>query len=414
MFEQIRSNQRRSVFVLAGMFLLLVMTGAALGIVLLPRPDAFAEDTSYLPQMALGAVGGLLLWAILWLFSYWQGDAVLLRMAGARKIEKADHAMLFNVVEEMTIASQLGRLPSVYIVEDPSPNAFATGRRQKNASVAVTTGLLSMLTRDELQGVVAHEIAHIKNRDVALMTTAGIMVGSIVVLADMGRRALWYGMLGGGGRRRSRDSGGGHPIVFVAAIVFVVLAPFLAQLLYLALSRRREYLADASAAVFTRYPPGLAMALQKISGTEVELANQSSVTAPMYISAPVRSWLSKASNWFSTHPPIETRIQVLQSMSGAGYKNYESSYRSVTRRHVIGEQTLGAAQPIGLRGPDDGAHGLDARELQQQTRQASNAYLSAAGYQRISCSNCGATLKIPPSMMKRMKACPRCQAPLPV
>ena len=183
------------------------------------------------------------------------------------EIQKKDHPQLFNIVEEMSIAAQLPKMPRVFIVDDPAPNAFAVGRNPDKAAVAVTIGLLKILKRDELQGVVAHEIGHIKNRDVALMTTAGIMLGALVLLGEIGSRAMWFG----GGARRSRDSndsgGGAQAILMIVAIVFIILSPILAQLVYFALSRRREYLADASGAMYTRWPEGLASALEKLGGS---------------------------------------------------------------------------------------------------------------------------------------------------
>ena len=195
MWEQIESNRRKSMFIVAAMGVLLVATGVALGYLFTNR-----QETAL-----LGGVIAAGLWLVMWLFTSFQGDDVLLQMAGAREIQKQDHPQLFNVVEEMSIASQLPKMPRVFIVDDPAPNAFAVGRNSDKAAVAVTIGLLKILNRDELQGVVAHEIGHIKNRDVALMTTAGIMLGALVILADLGSRALWFG----GGSRRSRDDNGG-------------------------------------------------------------------------------------------------------------------------------------------------------------------------------------------------------------
>ncbi|HMS17665.1 MAG TPA: M48 family metalloprotease, partial [Planctomycetota bacterium] len=186
MWEQIEFNRRRSRVVIASMGVLLVATGAAVGAVL-------GGGGPFSASGLLGALVALGIWIVLWLITIGQGDSIMLSMAGARRIQKKDHPRLFNIVEEMTIASSLGQMPAVYVVDDPSPNAFATGRDPKRAAVAVTTGLLERLDRDELQGVVAHEIGHIKNRDVALMTTAGIMLGAVALLADVGRRALWYG-----------------------------------------------------------------------------------------------------------------------------------------------------------------------------------------------------------------------------
>ena len=196
----------------------------------------------------------LVIWLIMALVALIGGDSVLLHTAGAYHIDKEDAPRHLNVVEEMTIASSLGSMPRVYIIEDDAPNAFAVGRNPEKAAVAVTSGLLKRLTRDELQGVVAHEIGHIRNLDVRFMTLAAVMVGSIVLLSEVFMHYLWFG----GGRRSSSRKGGGQAqiILLVVGILAAILAPIVARMLYFACSRRREYLADASAAQFTRFPDG--------------------------------------------------------------------------------------------------------------------------------------------------------------
>jgi heat shock protein HtpX len=395
-WEQIRSNRRRSAAVIAVMGVVLVATGAAIAVFLA------GGDPSVDPR-GVALTGGsvaLALWAVLWMVSVTSGDRIMLSLSGAREIEKQDHPQLFNVVEEMTIAAALGTRPRVFVVDDPSPNAFAVGRRPETAAVAVTTGLLRLLDRDELQGVVAHEIGHIRNRDTALMATAGVMLGVVVLLADLGVRSLWFG----GGRRSrasSRDDRDGGGILVLLALVFMVVAPLLAQALYFALSRRREYLADASGALFTRYPEGLASALEKLGGSDVPLANQSRVTAPMYTVPPRRTGL------FDTHPPIAERVRILRSMAGgAGLGAYEAAYRQVTNGSVVGARTLAAAEDVPARAPAPAGP-----ERAERARQASDALLSAAGYRRVTC-RCGAVLKVPPALAGKVAACPRCGAPI--
>jgi heat shock protein HtpX len=384
------------VFIVTAMGVILVGVGIALGM--------FFSGTQQ--GAILGGVVALGGWLILWLFTRSRGDDVLLQMAGARQIEKRDHPQLYNVVEEMSIAAQLPTMPRVFIVDDPSPNAFAVGRDPKNAAVAVTIGLLRLLNRDELQGVVAHEIGHIKNRDVALMTTAGIMLGAIVLLADIGMRAMWYG----GGSRRSRDDNGGgsgQAIVMVIALVFLILSPILAQLIYFALSRRREYLADASGAMYTRWPEGLASALEKLGTAAIPQADQSKVTAPMYIVRPLREGERRSlSSAFATHPPLEKRIQVLRGMGGnADFKSYDQAYSKLLGKHVVGARTLAGTEAVATQTPvaPGEPHSAPAR-----LRAASDAYLASAGYQRLPCSNCGAILKIPRERQGRLLKCPRC------
>jgi heat shock protein HtpX len=398
-WEQIESNRRRSVWIVAAMGVLLIGTGVALGYLFTNRPDG---------ALIGGVVAGVV-WLVMWVFTNSQGDDVLLQMAGAREIEKKDHPQLFNIVEEMSIAAQMSKMPRVFIVDDPAPNAFAVGRNPDKAAVAVTIGLLKILKRDELQGVVAHEIGHIKNRDVALMTTAGIMLGALVLLAEIGSRAMWYG----GGARRSRDSndsgGGAQAILMIVAIVFIILSPILAQLVYFALSRRREYLADASGAMYTRWPEGLASALEKLGGSTRAQADQSQVTAPMYIVRPLKANEHRnLTSAFSTHPPLESRIRVLRGMGGnADFRAYDQAFSQVTGKHVIGSKTLGASAVESVAPPTDVP---ELATAPQRMRAASNAYLAGAGYDRVGCQNCGAVLKVPTQLRGRVQACPRCGA----
>ncbi len=399
MLEQIEINRRRSALIVGVMGVLLVAVGMALGTFFTGQQEG----------AVLGGTVALGVWGVMWLFARQQGDNVLLQMAGAREIQKHDHPQLFNIVEEMTIAARLPKMPRVFIVDDPAPNAFAVGRDPDKAAVAVTIGLLRLMSRDELQGVVAHEIGHIKNRDVALMTTAGIMLGAIVILADIGARALWWG----GGARRSRDSqqGGGQAILMIVAIVVLILSPILAQLVYFALSRRREYLADASGAMFTRWPEGLASALQKLGTASIPQADQSRITAPMYIVRPLRQGERRnLSVAFATHPPLEERIRVLRTMGkSADFAAYDRAYQKIAGKHVIGSKTLAAVEPEAARPPAAD----ETSSPPQRLRQASDAYLAGAGYQRVKCPHCQAVLKIPPTRQGRVNECPRCGSRLP-
>ncbi len=291
MWEQIRSNQIRSTVLVIGMGLLLLLIGYFLGL-------AFFDDG--IP----GLVVAFIVWGFMYLIAAFQGDSILLAVAGARKISREDNPRLYNIVEEMKIASGLEKMPDIYIIDDPALNAFATGRDPKHASVAITSGLLKKLNRDELQGVIGHEISHVQNRDVRLMAIAAVMLGSIVILAWYASRFMFFSGMGG---RRDRSSGGGggaaQLIILAVALVLIILAPIAAQLIYFALSRRREYLADASSALYTRYPEGLASALEKLatSNTQVQRANKA--TAPMYIINPLKKGMS-LNELTSTHPPI--------------------------------------------------------------------------------------------------------------
>ena len=303
MWEQIAANRRKSVVLVFAAAVLLVALGYGLG--------EYFGGRGFGPG---GAGLALLVWLVMTLVAWFQGDKVMLSVSGAKKVDKADLPVLFNVVEEMTLAAGLPQMPAVYVIDDPAPNAFATGRRAETASVAVTSGLLRQLNRDELQGVIAHEMAHVRNRDIQLMLFAGVLAGAIVILAEVGLRGMWFG----GGRSRSRRGSGqdGSGIVAVVAIVLMILAPILAQVIYFAVSRKREYLADASAAAFTRYPEGLASALEKISRAPQKLGGANQATAPMYIINPLKRSGQMAANATRTHPPIDERIRILRTMAG--------------------------------------------------------------------------------------------------
>ena len=245
------------------------------------------------------------------LAAYYGGDKMVLGISRAKRIEKKDYPQLFNVIEELAIAGGLP-MPAVYVIDDTAPNAFATGRDPKHASVAITTGLMQKLNRDELQGVMAHELSHVGNRDILYATMVGILVGSIAMMADFFLRSfLW----GGGRRRRSNSEGGAAGIILIViALALAVLAPIFAKLLQLAVSRQREYLADASAAKLTRYPEGLASALEKIAGDKEVLEVANRATQHLYIVNPIKPFEKRASGLFSTHPPIQERIARLRAM----------------------------------------------------------------------------------------------------
>jgi heat shock protein HtpX len=391
MWEQIAANRRKSVVLVISAALLLAVLGYALG--------EYFGGRGYGPG---GVVLALVVWLVMTLVAWFQGDRVMLAVAGAKKVSKEELPILHNVVEEMTLASGLGRVPAVYVIDDPAPNAFAAGRRPENAAVAVTSGLLKRLNRDELQGVIAHEIAHIRNRDIQLMLFAGVLAGAIVILAEVGLRGMWFG----GGRHRSRrDSGGdGSGIMALVAIVLMILAPILAQLIYLAVSRKREYLADASAATFTRYPEGLASALEKISRAPDKLGGVTSATAPMYIINPLKRADRMAANATSTHPPIDERIRILRSMGGQGFAAYDASYRSI--KGGQGVVPGSALKEDGTPGEAPPREKVSASQ-REIARQVDDLFYRRDGYRAIDCS-CGTILKIPPDFKSHAAKCPRC------
>jgi heat shock protein HtpX len=239
--------------------------------------------------------------------SYFYSDKMILGMSGAKKIKKEDNPKLFRVVENLSIAAGIP-IPNVYLLNDSAPNAFATGRDPKHAVVCATTGLVDKLTETELEGVVAHELSHIKNFDIRVMSIVSILVGLVALLADFFLRSMWYS------GDRDRDSKA-QSIFLVIGIVLAILSPFIATLIQLAVSRKREFLADASAVLLTRYPEGLALALDKIAKDKEPLEAANNATAHLYISNPFKNinkhWFT---NLFNTHPPIEERIKILRSM----------------------------------------------------------------------------------------------------
>ena len=393
MWEQIRANKRRAATLVIVMAGILFLAGFAFGEVL---------------SSGGGLVGlfiAFIIWFFLTLISYFGGDSIFLSMSGAKKIEHKDHPILFNVVEEMTIASGLPKVPDIYIIDDAAPNAFATGRTPEKAAVAVTAGLLEKLNRDELQGVIAHEMAHIKNRDVLYMLMVGIMMGTIVFLADIGLRHLFWT---GGTRRTSSRSGGGQAevVIFVVAILLMILAPIIAQLIYFAISRKREYLADSCSAQFTRYPAGLARALEKIAAAPTKLRAATRATAPMYIINPLKQTKKGLSDLSSTHPPISERVKILRSMAGgAGYLDYDQAYKKVTGRAVgvVPLTTLQSAEKVASVKPGK----LDTQTQLNRIRQTTDMLWKLNQFIFIACA-CGIKMKIPPVYMNRKIACPHC------
>jgi heat shock protein HtpX len=247
--------------------------------------------------------------------SYWNSDKVALSMSKARPADRTTYARLYNLVEGLTIASGLP-MPALYIVDDPAPNAFATGRDPKHASIAVTSGLLEKMNRIELEGVLAHELSHVKNYDIRVSSIAVCLVGVVAALSDFGLRMFIFG----GRRNRGNDNNGGNAIMMLLAVVVIVLAPLVAMLMQLAVSRKRESLADVSAVEMTRYPPGLISALEKLRDDQTSVKTTSRATAHLWIEEPMDHYEGddqKKSRWshlFDTHPPIEDRIAALREM----------------------------------------------------------------------------------------------------
>jgi heat shock protein HtpX len=246
---------------------------------------------------------------------YWYSDKIALSMAHALPADETTYPLLNHTVENLAITAGLPK-PKVFIIPDMAPNAFATGRNAEHASIAVTQGLLDMMTQTELEGVLAHEMSHIGNRDILLQSMVAILVGFVAIVSNIFTRSLFWGG-GMGGRRNNSDGGGeGGNILAIVGIVFIILSPIIATLIQLAISRKREYLADASGALLTRYPDGLASALQKIAGYDQPMISANNATAHMYISNPFGGHAARGiAQLFMTHPPVEKRIAALRDMA---------------------------------------------------------------------------------------------------
>ena len=317
-FRDLIAANKRNTVLLVLLFCLFVAAVAlllALAVVAFANPDALgALDWR---EAALVGGGAALLSLLLSGAAYYGGADMVLAVSGAGRIEHKDDPELFNVVEEMAIAAGVP-MPAVYLIHDPAPNAFATGRDPRHAAVAITTGLRHKLTRDELQGVIAHEVSHIRNYDIRLMLLLAVLVGTVVMLCDLFWQMLRFSPSGSSRSRRDDKEGGGGGIVvivlLVIAVVLAILAPVLAQIIQLAVSRQREYLADASAVELTRYPQGLANALRKIDADPDVLKTANRGTAHLYIDNPIEKFEAKANSPFASHPPIQERIRRLEAL----------------------------------------------------------------------------------------------------
>ncbi|MDT8394141.1 MAG: M48 family metallopeptidase [Bacteroidales bacterium] len=395
MWELIRANRRRSMMLFILMGIGLAMLGAGI--------------SYYFNPAGMGIEGifiALIIWLVMSLISYYKGAKILLSASNARKVSKDVHPQLYNIVEEMKVASGLPVMPEIYIINEEAPNAFAAGRSPKYAVVAVTAGLLARLNRDELQGVIAHEMAHIYNRDIRFMTLAGVMLGSIVLISQIFLRGMFW--TGGGARYRSSNSGSGQGqiIMMVVAILLAILVPIFAGLLYFSISRKREYLADATGVRFSRYPEGLASALEKIAGTKIEMKSGNDVTAPMYIALPFNKKKKASAGLQSTHPPIEERIRILRAMQGAGFLEYQQAYSNVkgSRSTIVPKSGLKEDAGQGFRKAVDETVITGQGSIRRNT---GDLMMAVNDYTFIEC-NCGMRIKVPPEYKRNTVRCTRC------
>jgi heat shock protein HtpX len=287
------ANRRKTIGLLVGM-------GVLVWVVVYAALTYFGQGTAGIVPIAVG-IALISVWG-----SYYGSDKLVLTMTGAKLIQESDNPKLFNLIHEVTIASGMP-MPKVAIVIDDAPNAFATGRNPEHALIAFTTGILDVMDRDQLQGVIAHEMAHVANRDTLVSAVAATTAGAIAILSDMLTRMMWFG----GGRDRNRE-GNGNPIALVISLVILILAPLAAMMLKSAISRKRESLADATAVSFTRNPAGLRSALEVLASDSTVVHQRSTAVAHIWIESPLDA--KSVSKLFSTHPPIEERIAVLKSM----------------------------------------------------------------------------------------------------
>ncbi len=398
----------------------------------------------------VGIVIASIVWMLASLAGYYQGDNILLTQSKAKKIGPADHHRLYNIVEELKISSGLEIMPAIYIIHDPAPTAFAIGRDPKKAAIIVTSGLLTKLNRDELQGVIAHEIAHIKNRDVLLMGMCSVMLGATITLTEFSKSLSWsetiitsrseeekkysdrtymistfctiwllwaFVMIAPLGVMHALNPFTFFLAIFCAAIFFTPLTmtvmiglPFSVLLIYYALSRRREYLGDATSVIYTRYPEGLASALEKIAASTDHLVSATAATAPIYVANPFGKHGATSRILTSTHPPISERIRILRSMSRISYADYDRAYREVRGldKSVIPPSVMSLAGTESIRPAFD-----DDLGRVQRARETSNLLWNLNNYKLIICA-CGTRMRLPPSFKLTEVKCPHCGNVLPV
>jgi len=299
-YDQIASNTRKTYLLISSFLILIIGIGWVL---------------SYLFNAPYLLVAAVLFSVLMSFFSYWYSDKIVLKISRARPLKKEEYPEIYRLVENLTITAGMP-MPKIYIINEDQPNAFATGRDEKHAAVALTKGLIERLEKSEIEGVIAHELSHIKNRDVLLSTVVVVLVGIIVLISDWVIRLTFWG-----GLRRNRDTERSSlgALLLLLGFLFIIISPILARLIQFAVSRKREFLADASAVLLTRYPEGLIRALQKISTYPYSARIANNATAHLFIANPFRgeknkSWLVKL---FSTHPPIEERIKALEKMGNS-------------------------------------------------------------------------------------------------
>jgi len=398
MWELIEKNKRKSLLVLILMFILMTALSGAIGLSIEPNYGLY-----------WGAAFGILLWAVQSLVAYFLGDDIVLHFNMAVVVTPESSPQLYNIVEEMKIAAGLAVMPEIYIVQSQGMNAFATGIRPNKTAICVTSGLVENLNRDELQGVIAHEMSHILNRDVLFMTFAGVMLGTITMLSN----ALLKGTIFANSDRRSRRKrgiGGGHPAIILILLLLAIFAPILARIFYFTISKKREYLADATAARLTRYPIGLASALEKIA-KQSSVDFVSKITAPMFIVNPHFAGGDEDSIFAaSTHPPIYKRIAILTQLQHGGTVSL-GNYQKIYEKEVEKSQLLSNAVLKADSGEKIRQQSVEETAQKPAAKAVEDIILANSGFKILTCE-CGLKIKLPPSSMQTKIKCPRCKREL--
>jgi len=398
MWELIEKNKRKSLLVLFFMFILMTALSGAIGLSIEPNYGLY-----------WGAAFGILLWAVQSLVAYFLGDDIVLHFNMAVVVTPESSPQLYNIVEEMKIAAGLAVMPEIYIVQSQGMNAFATGIRPNKTAICVTSGLVENLNRDELQGVIAHEMSHILNRDVLFMTFAGVMLGTITMLSN----ALLKGTIFANSDRRSRRKrgiGGGHPAIILILLLLAIFAPILARIFYFTISKKREYLADATAARLTRYPIGLASALEKIA-KQSSVDFVSKITAPMFIVNPHFAGGDEDSIFAaSTHPPIYKRIAILTQLQHGGTVSL-GNYQKIYEKEVEKSQLLSNAVLKADSGEKIRQQSVEETAQKPAAKAVEDIILANSGFKILTCE-CGLKIKLPPSSMQTKIKCPRCKREL--
>jgi heat shock protein HtpX len=421
--ELIRKNQRKSIYLIVLSFVILLIVGYVLGDIfytyLATRRGAnFAGDRNL---FAFGFAGFIGLVELIQVYFIFNGKPrSLLKQFGMKPANQTQFRKLNNVIAEMSIASGLRKVPEAYVIPSKAANAMAFGTSPENGAIAVTAGLLSICNRDELQGVVAHELSHLINKDSMLLEVCRSTLGMVIVLRDVMLRSLYWGSMGRGNyRTSSKSSGKGkssmHLVFIIIGVIFALIAPILVQLIYYSLSREREYLADAVSARLTRYPAGLASALTKIAYSTNTLKDVDKVSAAAFIDTPFGD-VVVTSKGTRTHPPIWNRIKILKKMSGgAGYIDYQKAYREVTNSKpaFMPESVAGNTTKLPLRAGealvDEPGMVSSSEEMEALTQslRSDDIIRMTEGYGFIDCE-CGMNIKVPPDFGKFEVKCPRC------